>query len=218
MLPRRWCARSSPPNEVECSTLHLRIAAHRAVSASSRIPQVRMTGDKLTSSNRSGKKQVVRHNSAEVSAPELALLCSSTLSAWVELKGQRRRAAQRLSTSSIQCGTSSPSMMFSNASRGCTRDSGLLGSVVPSSTARTMGRRYVGCHVSVWHHCAEMPLTHKLGFLALPGRLMEISSVVFATVLSLENKAEGWQDAILSRVLGTGSPIGCHPRLILGAS
>ena len=140
MLPRRWCARSSPPNEVECGTLHLRFAAHRAVSASSRIPQVRMTGDKLTSSNRSGKKQVVRHNSAEVSAPELALLCSSTLSAWVELKGQRRRAAQRLSTSAIQCGTSSPSMMFSNASRGCTRDSGLLGSVVPSSTARTMGR------------------------------------------------------------------------------
>ena len=97
-----------------------------------------MTGDKLTSSNRSGKKQVVRHNSAEVSAPELALLCSSTLSPG--LKGQRRRATQRLSTSSIQCGTSSPSMMFSNASRGCTRDSGLLGSVVPSSTARTMGR------------------------------------------------------------------------------
>ena len=29
---------------------------------------------------------------------------------------------------------------------------------------------------------------------------------------------EGWQDAILSRVLGTGSPIGCHPKLILGAS
>jgi hypothetical protein len=31
-------------------------------------------------------------------------------------------------------------------------------------------------------------------------------------------RAEGWQDAILSRVLGTGSPIGCHPKLILGAS
>ena len=30
--------------------------------------------------------------------------------------------------------------------------------------------------------------------------------------------AEGWQDAILCRVLGTGSPVGSHPSLILRTS
>ena len=57
------------------------------------------------------------------------------------------------------------------------------------------------------------------------------SSIVFMTIseskwglertishTSTRVSTEGWQDAILSRVLGTGSPIGCHPKLILGAS
>ena len=38
------------------------------------------------------------------------------------------------------------------------------------------------------------------------------------TTESVSRYAEGWQDAILCRVPGTGSTIGSHPNLILGAS